>query len=117
MDSSSQNKNSQTLKDFFEKILISSKRKPNLIESDRVKEFYNNISQNFSNNINTKHYSRNSSFCAVFAEKFNRTVRNLLKRQVFEKGDSNWIDVLPGITKQIIILFILVLNYHLFNLV
>ena len=37
------NKNAQTIKDSFENILINSKRKPNLIESDRGKEFYNNI--------------------------------------------------------------------------
>ena len=41
------NKNAQTIKDSFENILISSKRKPNLIETDRGKEFYNNIFQNF----------------------------------------------------------------------
>ena len=35
------NKNAQTIKDPFENILISSKRKPNLIESDRGREFYN----------------------------------------------------------------------------
>ena len=33
------NKNAQTIKDSFENILISSKRKPNLVESDRGKEF------------------------------------------------------------------------------
>ena len=38
------NKNSQTLKDSFESILINSKRKQKLIETDRGKEFYNNIS-------------------------------------------------------------------------
>ena len=37
------NKNAQTIKDSFENILISSKRAPNLIESDRGKEFYNKI--------------------------------------------------------------------------
>ena len=37
------NKNALTIKDSFENILINSKRKPNLIESDRGKEFYNNI--------------------------------------------------------------------------
>ena len=47
-----------------------------------------------------KLYSRNSSYGAVFAERFNRTIRDLLKRPVFEKGDGNWIDVLPTITKQ-----------------
>ena len=94
------NKNAQTIKDSFENILISSKRKPNLIETDRGKEFYNNIFQDFLNKNNIKLYSRNSSYGAVFAERFNRTIRDLLKRPVFEKGDGNWIDVLPTITKQ-----------------
>ena len=80
--------------------MISSKRKPNLIERDRDEEFYNNIFQDFLNKNNIKLYSRNSSVGAVFAERFNRTVRDLLKRPVFEKGDGNWVDVLPTITKQ-----------------
>ena len=94
------NKNAQTIKDSFENILISSKRKPNLIESDRGKEFYNNIFQDFLNKNDIKLYSRNSSLGAVFAERFNRTIRDLLKRPVFEKGDGKWIDILPTITKQ-----------------
>ena len=94
------NKNAQTIKDSFENILISSKRKPNLIETDRGKEFYNNFFQDFLNKNNIKLYSRNSSYGAVFAERFNRTIRDLLKKIVFERGDANWIDVLPTITKQ-----------------
>ena len=54
------NKNAQAIKDTFEKILISSKRKPNLIESDRGKEFYNKIFQDFLNKNNIKLYSRNN---------------------------------------------------------
>ena len=94
------NKNAQTIKDSFENILISSKRKPNLIERDRGKEFYKNIFQDFLNKNSNKLYSRNSSFGAVFAERFNKTIRDLLKRPVFAKGDGNWIDILPTITKQ-----------------
>ena len=94
------NKNAQTIKDSFENILTSSKRSPNLIETDRGKEFYNNIFQDFLNKNNIKLYSRNSSYGAVFAERFNRTIRDLLKKIVFEQGDANWIDVLPTITKQ-----------------
>ena len=59
------NKNAQTIKDSFENILISSKRKPNLIESDRGKELYNNIFQDFLNKKNIKVYSRNTSLGAV----------------------------------------------------
>ena len=94
------NKNAITIKDSFENILISSKRKPNLVESHRGKEFYNNIFQDFLNKNDIKLYSRNSSYGAVFAERFNRTIRDLLKKIVFEHGNANWIDILPTITKQ-----------------
>ena len=80
--------------------MISSKRKPELIETDRGKEFYNSIFQKFLNNNNIRHYSRNTYVGAVYAERFNRTIRDLLERRVSEKGESNWIDVLPTITKQ-----------------
>ena len=91
--------NAITVKDTFEIILINSK-KPNLIETDRGKEFSNNIFRDFLNKNNITHYSRNSELGAVLAERFNRTIRDLLKRPVFENGDGNWIDVLPKITKQ-----------------
>ena len=90
------NKISQTITNSFENSLITSKRKPNLIESDRDEEFYNNKFQNFLIINNIKHYSLG----AVFLERFNRTFKDLLKRLVFEKGDSNWIRILPGRTKQ-----------------
>ena len=94
------NKNAQTIKDSFENILTNSKRNPNLIESDRGKELYNKIFQEFLNKNDIKLYSRNSSYGAVFAERFNRTIRDLLKKIFFEQGDAKWIDVLPTITKQ-----------------
>ena len=62
------NKKALTIKDSFENILISSKRSPNLIETDRDKGFYNNLFQDFLNKNNINLYSRNSSYGAVFAE-------------------------------------------------
>ena len=91
--------NAQTIKASLQNILINSKRKPNLIESDRGKEFTNCIFQSVLKN-NIKLFSRNSSYGAVFAERFNRSFRDLLKRPVFKKGDGNWIDLLPVKTKQ-----------------
>ena len=44
-----ENENAITIKDSFENILISSKRKLNLIETDCGKEFYNNIFQDSLN--------------------------------------------------------------------
>ena len=100
MDSSFKNKNAQTKKNSFGNILISSKTKPNLIGTDRCKEFYNNFFQDFLNRNKIKIYSRISSFGAVFAERFNRTIRDLPKKIVFERGDAKWIDVLPKTTKK-----------------
>ena len=36
---------------------------------------------------------------AVFAEKFDITLTDLLKRSVFERNDGNWIDISPTVTK------------------
>ena len=94
------NKNAITKKDSFENTLITSKRKPNLIETGRGKHIYSKIFQNFSNNNNNKHFSRKSSLSAVFAERFNESIRDHLRRPVFEKSDGIWIDVLPIIKKQ-----------------
>ena len=80
------NKNGQTIKDSFENILIISKRKPNLIQSDRGKELYNNVFQDFLNKNNITLYSRSSSYGAVFAERFNRTIKDLLKRSFLNKA-------------------------------
>ena len=92
------NKNAQTVNDSFEKI-ISQAQKENQIYSKRI-VVRNFLTIFFKHNNNIKHYARNTSLGAVFAERFNRTIRDLRKRPVFEKGDSNLIDVLPTITKQ-----------------
>ena len=85
------NKNAQSVKDIFENILLYSERKPNLMKIDRGKDFYNNIIQIFIKNNNIKHYSRKTDLGAVFAKKFNRVIRHLLKKVN---------DVLPTKTKQ-----------------
>ena len=94
------NKKAITIKDAVENILISSKRKLGLIVTDGRKEFYNTIFQGFLSKNDIKIYSRKSSYGAVFAEKFNCTIRDLLKKIVFEQGGAKWIDLLPIITKQ-----------------
>ena len=91
---------SQTMKYSFENIPKSSKRKPKLIETDRGNEFYSSLFQNFLKNNNIRHFSRNTYLGAVFEERFNRTIRNLLERPVFEKCDCHCIDILLKITKQ-----------------
>ena len=94
------NKTSITTTNSIENNLITLKRKANLIETDTGKEFYNNVFQNFLNNKNIKHCSGKTYLGAVSAERFNRTIRDLLKKVVFEKDDSNWVKILTTVTKQ-----------------
>ena len=54
----------------------------------------------FLNKNNNREYSRDTSSGAVFAECFNRTIRDLLKKPVFERIVGNWIDVLSTISKR-----------------
>ena len=94
------NKTAQTIKGSSENILASSKRNPDLAKTDRDRGFYIDVYQNFINIKNIELYSRKTSLGAVSAERFNRTIRGLPKKSVFEQGDGNWIDILPTITKQ-----------------
>ena len=94
------NKSSQSIVDEFSMIITKSKRKPNIIETDRGKEFYNNIFKNYLKQNNIHHYSRFTDKGPSIAERFNKTIRNLLKKPVFEKGNANWVDELPKVIKK-----------------
>ena len=94
------NKYSQTITNKFSNILSTSKRKPIKVESDRGSEFYNSIFQNFLKSKNIQHYSRFTEKGPSIAERVIRTVRNLLKKPVFEKGKADWVSELPSVIKQ-----------------
>ena len=91
----SKNKYAQSITDAFSQIVKSSKRKPNLLETDDGKEYVNKIFNELLNNHNIEIYSRKTARGAVFAERFNRTIRNLLKKPVFEKRNADWLSELP----------------------
>ena len=55
-----ENKTAKTIKASFENNLKTWKGKQNLVKTDKGKEFYNNIFQNFLNINNIKHFSRKS---------------------------------------------------------
>ena len=94
------NKYSQTITNEFSNILIKSQRSPLKIESDRGSEFYNGIFQNLLKTKNIQHYSRFTDKGPSIAERVIRTVRNLLKKPVFEKGKADWVSELPSVIKQ-----------------
>ena len=94
------NKYSQTKTKEFSTILPTSKRSPFKIESDRGSEFYNSIFQNFLKSKNNPHYSRFTDRGPPIAERVIRTIRTLLKKPVFLKGNADWISELPSVIKQ-----------------
>ena len=49
---------------------------------------------------NIHHYSRFTDKGPSIAERVIRTVRNLLKKPVFEKGRADWVSELPSVVKQ-----------------
>ena len=91
------NKYSQTITNDFSNILTKSKRKPIKIESLRGTEFHNSNFQNFLKSKNTQHYSRYTDKGPSIAERVIRTVRNLLKKPVFEKGNADWLSELSSV--------------------
>ena len=94
------NKYAQSITDAFSQIIKTSGRKPNLLETDDGKEYVNKIFNEILNNNNIKSYSRYTDKGAVFAERFNKTIRNLLKKPVFEKGRADWVSELSTVIKQ-----------------
>ena len=93
-------KYAQSITDAFSQTIKTSRRKPNLLETEDGKEYNNKILNDFLSKHNNKCYSRNTTQGAVFAERFNRTIRNLLKKPVFEKRNANWLSELPFVIKQ-----------------
>ena len=93
-------KYSQTITNEFSNILTKSKRKPLKIESHRGTEFYNSTFQNFLKSKNIQHYSRYTDKGPSIAERVVRTVRNLLKKLVFERGKSDWLSELSSVVKK-----------------
>ena len=94
------NKYSQTMTDEFSNILTKSKRKPIKIESDRGAEFYNSVFQSLLKNKIIHHYSRFTDKSPSIAERVIKTVRNLMKKAVFEKRKADWLSELSSVVKK-----------------
>ena len=95
------NKNAQTMKDFFEKNLITSESKPKMLEKHRGKKISCEVFTDYLNRNIIERYSRNTFLGALFlAERVNRAIRHPLENLFFSKGDGNWLHLLPAITKQ-----------------
>ena len=80
------------LKSLIEK----EKRKPHKIWSDRGKEFYNTTFLHYLKEQNIQIYSTNSDLKAVFVERFNRTLLDLIKEPMYIEGKGSWLNHLDA---------------------
>ena len=76
----------------FKNLLETSKRKPQKVWSDRGKEFYNTTFLHYLNEQNIQIYTTNSDLKAVFVERFNRTLLDLIKEPIYIEGKGNWLN-------------------------
>ena len=90
----------ETVTNEFSNILTTSRRSPLHLETDRGKDWYNSIFRNFLKNKNIQHYSRFTEKCPSLAESVIRTLRNLIKKPVFEKGNADRLSELLSVIKQ-----------------
>ena len=91
---------SQTITQDFSNILTQSKRSLVILESDRGAEWYNSTFRNFLKNKNSHHYSRFTDKGPSKAERVIRTISNLLRKPLFEKGNADWISELTSVIKK-----------------
>ena len=80
------------LKSLIEK----AKRKPDKIWSDRGKVFYNKTFLDFLKQNEIQIYSTNSDLKAVFVERFNRTLLDLIKKPMYIEGKACWLNHLDA---------------------
>ena len=80
----------------FKKLIETSERKPHKIWSDRGKEFYNQTFLHYLNEQNIHIYSTNSGLKAVFVERFNRTLLDLIKEPMYIEGKACWLNHLDA---------------------
>ena len=92
-------KNSQTITQEFSTIISTSKRSPVNLESDRGADFYNSIFQKLLKSKSIQLYSRFTDKGPSVAERVVKTIRNLIKKQVFGKRTANWLSELLSVVK------------------
>ena len=87
----------QDIKLCFEKIFKNNK--PKYIWSDKEPAFLSKEMQQFFKDNNVKIYQTNSHLKAVFIERFNRSLRELMMKKFFKNDNTVWYNILPKLIK------------------
>ena len=85
-------KSGKSITTAFKKLIETSKRKPEKVWSDRGKEFYNKTFLDFLKQNEIQIYSTHSDLKAVFVERFNRTLLDLIKEPMYIEGKACWLN-------------------------
>ena len=64
--------------------------------SERGNEFYNQTFLHYLKEQNIQNYSTHSELKAVFVERFNRTLLDLIKEPMYIEGKGNWLNHLDA---------------------
>ena len=91
---------SKTIKDIkpcFQKIF--KERKPKHIWNDQESAFFSKEMQKFFEDNNVKIYHTYSNLKAVFIERFNRSLRELMMKSFVKNNNTIWYNILPNLIK------------------
>ena len=72
---------------------------PNVVQFDEGKEFYNVGVRDLLKSHNVDYFSTQSDKKVAVVERFNRTLKAMMWKYFYSKGNYNWIDVLDELTK------------------
>ena len=85
------------IKPCFQK--ISKDRKPESIWSDKESSFFSKEMLKFFEEHNIKIYYSNSNLKAVIIERFNRSLRELMMKELVKNNNTIWYNILPKLIK------------------
>ena len=85
-------KSGRSTTNAFKSLIEKARRKPDKIWSDRGKEFYKKTFLDFLKQNEIQIYSTNSDLKAVFVERFNRTLLDLIKKPMYIEGKACWLN-------------------------
>ena len=83
------------IKSCFQKIF--NERKPSYIWSDRESSFFSKEMLQFFKDNNVKIYYTHSDLKAVIIERFNRSLRELMKKEFVKNNNTVWYNILPDL--------------------
>lgn len=87
-------KTGREISEAMELILKKNKLEFKHLQTDKGKEYYNNIFSNLMDKYNINHYSTNSEKKAGIIERFNRTLKSAMYKEFSMRGSYKWIDIL-----------------------